>query len=81
MRQSLLFVSLLIAGMLSLFLYGAALVNCLHHYQTGMFASHSTEAGLEAVGLLIYSWLGLKFFKWRLTHQNNPTNKADRVEL
>jgi len=76
MRQS-----LLLFGMLGLFLYCAALINCVHHYQTGLFASHSTEAGLATGGLLIYSWLGLKFLKWRLVAQNDPTNKADRVDL
>lgn len=81
MRQSLLLFSLLTAGMLGLSLYCAALVNCVHRYQTGLFASHFTEAGLETGGLLIYSWLGLKFLKWRLVHQNDPTNKADRVDL
>ena len=81
MRQSLLLVGLLIAGMLGLSLYCVALINCVHHYQTGLFASHSTEAGLEIGGLLIYSWLGLKFLKWRLVPQNDPTNKADHVDL
>ena len=80
MRQSLLFLSLLMAGILGLSLYCIALVDCIHHYQTGMFASHPTEAGLETGGLLVYSWLGLKFLKWRLVHQSSPTDKANRAD-
>ncbi|RYF69246.1 MAG: hypothetical protein EOO39_17945 [Cytophagaceae bacterium] len=81
MRQSLLLFGLLTAGMLGLLLYYAALINCVHHYRTGLFASHSAKAGLEIGGLLTYSWLGLKFLKWRLVPQNDPTNKAERVDL
>lgn len=80
MRQSMLLLSLLTAGILGLSLYCVALVDCVHHYQLGTFTSHPTEAGLETGGLLIYSWLGLKFLKWRLVNQNRPMNKTDRVD-
>lgn len=76
MRQSLLLFGLLMAGMLGLSLYYAVLINCVHHYQTGRFASHSTEAVLPIGGLLIYSWLGLKFLKWRLVHQHDPNEQG-----
>ncbi|AKD56169.1 hypothetical protein [Spirosoma radiotolerans] len=80
MRQSLLLFSLFTAALLGLALFYVTFLDCVHDYQTGMFASQPTKTGLETVGLLVYSWLGLKFLKWRLLHQRSPINKADHFD-
>ncbi|GAB3769903.1 hypothetical protein GCM10028818_06820 [Spirosoma horti] len=81
MRQLLLLLGLFTAAILGLALYFVTFVDCVHDYQTGMFVSQPTKTGLETAGLLLYSWLGLKFLKWRLMHQPRPINKANNSDL
>ena len=66
MRQ-LLYSLLLIAGLLLAFLgYGAALIDWLQDYSTGYYAFHRVEQGLETAAILLYTYLGVRFYQKRM---------------
>ena len=58
-----LLIPLIIAGGLVAFIgYFAALSGWMHDYSNGIYSHNLTEAVLETAGLLIYTYLGIRFF-------------------
>jgi hypothetical protein len=66
MRQALLIISLVTGCLISLFCYCAALIDWVQDYKGGVYTSHPVEALLETGAIFIYSFAGLRFFKWRI---------------
>ena len=66
MRQ-LLYSLLLIAGLLLALLgYCAALIDWLQDYSSGYYAYHRVEQVLETAALLVYTYLGVRFYQQRM---------------
>lgn len=65
MRQTL-FVLLLAIGSLTCFAsYCAALIDWVQDYKTGVYEQNHLEAFFETAGLVVYTFLGIRFMRLR----------------
>ena len=66
MRQ-LIYSHLLVTGMLLTFVwYCAALIDWLQDYLTAYYAFHRVEQVLETAAILVYTYLGVRFYQKRM---------------
>lgn len=67
MRQTLLIFCLLTGCVAGFVGYCAALIDWIQDYRQGVYARDPFEAMLETGAILIYSYAGVRFFKWRIS--------------
>lgn len=62
MHRLLLLLLVILGALLAFTLYCAALIDWIQDYSTGVYSQHIIEAILETGAILLYTYLGIKFF-------------------
>ncbi|MVM35958.1 hypothetical protein GO755_38450 [Spirosoma sp. HMF4905] len=65
MKNSLLIIAFLLAGLLGFAIYCWALIDWIQDYRTGIFARDHNEAIRDTGGILLYSYAGFRFLRSR----------------
>lgn len=66
MPRTLLLLLICLGALVAFALYCAALINWIQDYSTGLHDRHYTRLMLETGAILIYTYLGIRFFNRNL---------------
>ncbi|QJW91761.1 hypothetical protein HNV11_21445 [Spirosoma taeanense] len=63
MRQAVLILVIVVTSLMAMALYCLALINWVQDFYSGVYTENTTEAVVETMTLLVYTYAGIEFFK------------------